>query len=149
MNQMNQTYILVTFLIMCWTFTPFLTKHASKKLNTNEYLIFNHGLCTILVLGYIVYLNYHKSCDIRCLRNLNKNELLFSLVGAITTVLGSVILIKLIKENDASYIMANIHPLVLILTVVVGYFIFNEQITIYKIVGGSIVVGGLLIMNKA
>ena len=61
---MNQTYILLTLLIMCWTLNPFLKKQAAKNLGTNEYMVFNHSLCTILVLIYAGYLMYKKKCDI-------------------------------------------------------------------------------------
>jgi uncharacterized membrane protein len=145
---MNQTYILLTLLIMCWTLNPFLKKQASKKLSTDEYMIFNHSLCTILVLVYLGYLMYKNKCDINCIKKLDKKEFIYSFAGAITTVLGSILLIKLIKEHEASYIIPHIQPLVIIFTIAIGYFVFHEDINIYKIMGGLLVVAGLFIMNK-
>ena len=145
---MNQTYILLTLLIMCWTLNPFLKKQASKKLTAHEYMLFNHSLCTVLVLVYAGYLMYQQKCDVNCLKKLDKKEFIFSLAGAITTVFGSVLLIKLVKENDASYVIPHIQPIVIIFTIAIGYFIFQEDVNIYKILGGLFVVFGLFVMNK-
>ena len=74
---MNQTYILLTLLIMCWTLNPFLKKQASQKLTAQEYMLFNHSLCTVLVLVYAGYLMYQQKCDIKCLQKLDKKEFIF------------------------------------------------------------------------
>ena len=111
-------------------------------------MLFNHSLCTVLVLVYAGYLMYQQKCDINCLKKLDKKEFIFSLAGAITTVFGSVLLIKLVKENDASYVIPHIQPIVIIFTIAIGYFIFQEDVNIYKILGGLLVVFGLFVMNK-
>ena len=77
-----------------------------------------------------------------------KNELIYSLFGALLTVSSSLILIKLLKENNASFIIPQIQPLVIFLTIVTGFVIFKEDLDNYKILGGILIILGMLIMNK-
>lgn len=142
------TYLLITFLVLCWTLNPFLKKQASSKLTSSEFMLFNHSLCTIIVVLYLIYLLYKKECDINCIKKLNYREIAFSIAGAITTVLASLTLIKLLKENQASDIIPYIQPMVIILTITIGYLVFNENITKNKILGGLLVVLGLFVIGK-
>ena len=145
---MNHTLLLIILLTICWTITPFLKKQASSKLSSSEYMIFNHGLCTILIVVYFIYLLYNNKCKIDCIKKLNSKEIIIISLGAITTVLASLVLIKLLKENDTSDIRPYIQPCVIILTILIGYFIFNENITKYKILGIILIIVGLLVIGK-
>ena len=145
---MNNTYILITFLVLCWTLNPFLKKQASGKLTSDEFLIFNHGLCTVVVVVHFIYLAYQNKCDINCIKKLNHKEILYSIAGALTTVLASLALIKLLKDNDATDIIPHIQPIVIILTILIGYFIFKENVTKNKVIGAALIVVGLFIINK-
>jgi len=145
---MSNTIFLVLILSLCWTLNPFIKKQASSKLSSSEYMIYNHGLCTILILIYFGYLLYYNRCDINCIKNLNNKDILYSFAGALTTVSASFLLIKLLKENQTSDVIPYIQPIVIILTLLIGYFIFNENLTKYKILGGILIVMGLLVIGK-
>jgi len=74
--------------------------------------------------------------------------MLYSILGAITTVMGAIVLIKLLKDNDASSIIPQIQPVVILLTILLGYALFNESMTKNKIIGGLCIICGLYIINK-
>tara|TARA_Y100000385_G_scaffold285332_2_gene345061 strand:+ start:148 stop:591 length:444 start_codon:yes stop_codon:yes gene_type:complete len=145
---MNNTYLLLFLIVICWTVNPFFKKKGATKLSSQEFMFFNHFLCSILIICYFLYLLYKNECDINCLKKIDRKELAYSVIGAIITVISSLLLIKLLKENDASYIISQIQPLVILLTIIVGYFIFHETLNINKIIGGLIIILGLIIINK-
>lgn len=145
---MNRTHLLIILLVLCWTINPFFKKLSAKKLNSEEFMFFNHFLCSIIIIVYFIYLLYNKQCNVKCIKKLDRYELIYSLLGALLTVSSSLILIKLLKENNASFIIPQIQPLVIFLTIVTGFVIFKEDLDNYKILGGILIILGMLIMNK-
>ena len=111
-------------------------------------MFFNHFLCSILIIIYFMYLFYNRQCSVKCLKNLSKFDLMYSVVGALLTVISSIALIKLLKENEATFIMPQIQPIVIFLTLLIGLFIFKEDLNNFKILGCILIILGLLIINK-
>ena len=69
-------------------------------------------------------------------------------MAAFTTVIASLMLISLLKRNDASYVIPHIQPVVIILTFIFGYMLFNENINYKQAIGACLIVGGLYVINK-
>ena len=145
---MNRTHLLIILLVICWTINPFFKKLSAKNLNSEEFMFFNHFLCSIIIILYFIYLLYNKQYNIKCIKKLTRYELIYSLLGALLTVSSSLILIKLLKENNASFIIPQIQPLVIFLTILVGYIIFKEDLDNYKILGGILIIFGIFVINK-
>jgi len=147
MNQMNVT--LMVLLIICWTLNPFLKKTLSNKIPAGEYMIYNHCICSILIVVYTLVLIYFHKYDITAFNGLTIRDGFVSLLGAITTIASSVFLIRLLQENDASYIMPHVQPCVMLLTMIIGLAFFNEELTMNKIIGTVLITGGLVFLNKS
>jgi uncharacterized membrane protein len=145
---MESTYLLLILLILCWTLNPFLKKNGPKQLSSEEYMFFNHLLCTIIILFYFFYLFFNNKCDIACINKISNKELIYSIFAAGITVLSSLLLIKLLKNNDASSIIPQVQPAVLLLTILIGYLIFNEKLTKNKVIGGSLIITGIYFINR-
>ena len=128
-------------------FKSLFKKKSSRHLNSQEYLIFNQLLCSILVAIYFLYLWKNNQCSINCLQKMTRDEMLFSFAAAIVTLLSSIILITLLKQKDASYLIPHIQPLVIILTIVLGYFLFGENISKYHFIGGCLIISGVAVIN--
>lgn len=146
---MNTIFLYILIIVLCWTFNPFLKKTVMKKLTASEYFVVNHFVITVFVLFYFFYLFNNGKCDINCLMNLEKKEVMYLILGAVTTILATVMLLYLINLKDVSYVIAHIQPVVIALTVVVGYMFFSENITKTKIFGISLVILGLVLMNMS
>ena len=144
----NNTLILLGLLVICWTLNPFLKKMMGSKLPANENMLFNHTLCSIIIVTYTVYMILNHKCDISNITSLSKKDMLLGVITSIVTVASSLLLIKLLQENEASHIMPQIQPCVLLLTLLVGCTIFNEKISRNKIRGSFIIVSGLVVINK-
>ena len=139
--------ILILLLVLCWSFNPFLKKKSASNLNSQEYLIYNQFLCSILVFLYFIYLWKNNKCSVNCLKKMSSNEIIYSLIAAFVTLLSSIILITLLKQKDASYLIPHIQPLVILLTITLGYFMFGENITKHHLLGGLLIISGVAVIN--
>lgn len=146
----REAIILFVIVILCWTSNPFIKKKVMKngKLNTDEYFVLNHIVVTLILVGYFVYLFKNRKCKTECIKTLNKSDILYILLGAITSILGARLLLTLIEQNDVSFMVANIQPIIIALSFVIGYMFFSENITTYKIIGVSLVILGIIFLNK-
>jgi len=78
---------------------------------------------------------------------LTNKEIIFSVFGAITSILSSLVLINLVQNNDISFIIPQIQPIVIVFTVLCGYLFFEENINYTTIVGILMITSGLYIIN--
>ena len=144
--------ILIYFIlvVLCWTLNPFIKKVILKKnkISTDEYFVINHFIITLMLIGYFIYLYQNKKCSPNCLTKLNRYDLLYILFGALTSILGARLLLSIIKHNDISFMVAHIQPLVILMTFIIGYLFFTENINIYRIIGGGLVILGIILLNK-
>ena len=102
-----------------------------------------------LILGfYFFYLFKQKKCSPNCFRNLGKFDYLYIILGAVTSILGARLMISIIKSEDISYLVASIQPMIIGLSFAIGYMFFSENITISKIIGVTLIILGLIFMNK-
>ena len=72
---------------------------------------------------------------------------LISLVGFISYILSFLLFTNIVVKFNLSYIMPISSGLVQVITLISGFFIFNEQIKIKGIIGAFIVIIGIIIMN--
>ena len=114
----------------------------------DEYFVINHFVITVLLIGYFIYLYQKRECSPNCIKQLTRYDCLYILLGSITSILGARILLYLIKTNDISFMVAHIQPLVILLTFLIGYLFFMEKMSMYRILGGVLVIVGLILLNK-
>ena len=141
-------YFYIFIIVLCWTLNPFIKKVLLTNVGKSEYLVINHVFITLFVLIYFLFMFSRNKCDINCIRNLSKREIGLLTLGAISSLLGTLMLIHLISYSDVSYAIAHIQPIVISLTLIIGYLVFNEALDTYKVIGISLVVLGLIILNK-
>ena len=53
----------------------------------------------------------------------------------------------LVSRDEVTFIMPNVQPIVLLIGAIIGYFIFNESMRFYKILGIFLVVIGAVFIN--
>ena len=68
-------------------------------------------------------------------------------LGGIITVITSLLLIILIKEHRVSHIIPQIQPMVIILTLIIGYMFFKETLTKLQLFGIFFIIIGLTFIN--
>ena len=147
-----QSLVLVYFalVVLCWTFNPFIKKVIMKKgkMNTDEYFVLNHLVVTVILVFYFAFLFKNRTCNTECLKSLDRYDYFYILLGALTSILGARLLLTIIQQNDVSFMVAHIQPIVISLTFVIGYLFFSEKLTLNKIIGVSLVILGIIFLNK-
>ncbi len=143
-------YVYLGIIVLCWTLNPFIKKLVlkSKKLNTDEYFILNHIFVSVILLFYFYTLFKKKKCSILCLSKLDKFDYLYIFMGALTSILGARLLISIIKTEEITFLIAHIQPMIIALTFLIGYMFFSEHVTPMKIAGISLIILGLIFLNR-
>lgn len=136
----------ILLLTILWGIAPFFKKIASKNLETNEYLILNHCMITIILIVFVIYLLMSKKCSIDCIKKMNTPEIIMLIIGGFIGVFSSICLIHLIKNYDINMVMPYLQPLVIIATAIFGY-LFKEQISREQLIGFAIIILGIIIAN--
>lgn len=70
-----------------------------------------------------------------------------SLIGFISYILSFLLFTNIVVKFDLSYIMPITSGLIQVLTLLSGFFIFNEVISTKGIIGVSLVICGIIVMN--
>lgn len=143
------TYFYIFVIVLCWTLNPFIKKQVMKKMDPNEYLIMNHSVVTIILVFYLVYLLKKKKCDFNCIKQLTGGDLGLLLIGGITTILATLMLVYLVSTSEVSYVIGNVQPIVIALSIMLGYLFFKEKLGLTKVIGLSFIIVGLVLINKA
>jgi uncharacterized membrane protein len=143
------TYFYIFVIVLCWTLNPFIKKQVMKKMDPNEYLIMNHSVVTIILVFYLVYLLKKKKCDFNCIKQLTRGDLGLLLIGGITTILATLMLVYLVSTSEVSYVIGNVQPIVIALSIMLGYLFFKEKLGLTKVLGLSFIIVGLVLINKA
>ncbi|MBT6326558.1 MAG: EamA family transporter [Bdellovibrionales bacterium] len=148
---MINIYFYLGVLILAWTLNPFFKKKLMSKLNNEELFFINHIVITVFILLYFLYRYKCNKIKLDCINKLNsfsRNEIFLLIAGAIITVIGARLLPYLLEQNkDVSYIISHIQPVVIMLTVLIGYMFFKEKITLTKLLGVIFIVIGLIVIN--
>jgi uncharacterized membrane protein len=144
--------ILIYFIVVvtCWTMNPFIKKIILKgnKLTTDEFFVINHFVITIILFGYYIYLFKTKRCSVQCVKRLDRYDGMYILLAALTSIIAARLLLNIIRSRDISYMVANLQPLIILSTFVVGYLFFKEKISLYRLLGGVFVIIGIILLNK-
>ena len=146
----NIFYLYLAIIIICWTANPFIKKIVlkSKKLNIDEYFIINHIVVSLIIMVYFYTLFKKKKCSLLCLSKLDKYDYLYIIMGSLTSILGARLLISIIKTEEITYLIAHIQPMIIALTFLIGYMFFSENITATKVLGISLIILGIIFINK-
>ena len=141
------TYFLLGLVIISFVLNPFSKKKASSHLTSQEYFLVNHFMITILAVIYGIYLLYNQKCDINCLKKMTRGEVIWSIFAAFLGIIGSVALIMLIQRDEITFIMPNVQPIVILIGAIIGYFAFQESMSIIKITGIAFILFGAVFIN--
>lgn len=79
--------------------------------------------------------------------NMNFGISLISLTGLVCYLCSFLLFTRIVVMFDLSYIMPIVTGIVQVLTLVASKIIFKEEISLYGIIGASMVIIGILVMN--
>ena len=141
--------VYLIILIFAWTINPFVKKIITKKIGVNEYNLLLTFFLFIFTLIYYSYLYYKKKyIDLSSLKKLNLKDLGLILFTALNTLLIFVVLCLLINMTEISYLIPQIYCLIIALTFIISYLVFNESFSIKKGLGLFFIIIGIIFLNN-
>ena len=142
-------YLGMFLVVFCWVLTPFLRKIVLKKANSIDFFMVTQFIVLLyIVLTFIVLkIRSPSNYNFKSILNLNKKEISVLFLAALATYFSSIALIWLLKYNEATQIMPQLQPIVIILTILAGVFIFKEKVSFMESVGVGFIVLGVIILN--
>jgi drug/metabolite transporter (DMT)-like permease len=141
--------VYLIILIFAWTINPFVKKIITKKIGVNEYNLLLTFFLFIFTLIYYSYLYYKKKyIDLSSLKKLNFKDFGLILFTALNTLLIFVVLCLLINMTEISYLIPQIYCLIIALTFIISYLVFNESFSIKKGLGLFFIIIGIIFLNN-
>ena len=144
---MVSTYLLMVLLILSFTLNPFLKKQASQNVTATEFALIYQSMAIIFVIFFIIYLIKGRSCSITCFKKMSKQDFIWTILAVFTGLIGSVLLLYLIKKEEVSYLIPNVQGIVILLGALIGYFIYKESFNKFKIIGILLIFIGIISIN--
>ena len=86
--------------------------------------------------------------NISSIFNLSNREKLIFVLAAGATFFSSIALINLLKYNEATQIIPQLQPLVIILTIIIGMCLFGENVNNMEKLGILFIIIGVILVNK-
>jgi len=139
----------LAIVLICWTISPFIKKFfLQQNLTANEYMVTNDLLVTFLTLCYLSFLLIRDKYDYKKVYHVVKDNFKLYFLGGLCTFLGALLFIYIISKEEASTAILYTSPIVIALTVIVGYLFFNEKMSLNKIIGSVLIVLGLVTIQN-
>ena len=126
---------------------PLVEKHILRTIDADAYIVLAVISVATLCLGYI-FAGYHARIlgDLQKLNETPSMYLLIALCALAVFIVGNYIHLSLIRENKA-YMVASIISCYPIVTAVLGYVFFNENVSVSHVVGIVMIVAGATILT--
>jgi drug/metabolite transporter (DMT)-like permease len=141
--------IYLIILVISWTISPFIKKLVSKKMGVDEYLLVSTTIFFIFIWLYYLYryIFLKKTLNFGVLKNFKIDDYAFLLFVVLNSVLSVIIFLKLINMTEVSYLIPQVQCIIIALTFIIGYMIFNESFSIKKGLGIFFIILGILFVN--
>lgn len=146
MNYILYFYLLL--IVISYTLNPYFKKNICKNIPNFTYILMNHITISILLLLYSTYLLMNNKFNMGNIKSLSYKQYLLLLGGGITSLLGSLMLINLVRMGDVSYIVPHIQSFVMLTVLIFGVLFFKEKLTLNKLLGVLMITLGLYFINK-
>ena len=148
MNNLS-LYFGMFLVVICWVLTPFLRKIVLTTANSLDFFICTQAIVLFYIILTFLFLKFRNpnNYNFQSILNLNKRQIIMLFLAALGTYFSSIALIWLLKYNEATQIMPQLQPIVIILTILAGIFIFKEKVNFMEGVGIFFIIIGVIMVN--
>ena len=127
--------------VIFWSLMPLVEKSIISSFTSLELSLLRYFMAGLIaIVLYLVCGKYH------LLVKYDSNTLCKMGLVTILGYLGLVLNYNLLNKYDANYVFAIVYPLTLISLLAFGYFFFDENINIQRIVGILIISFGIIVV---
>tara|TARA_B110000114_G_scaffold176007_1_gene206175 strand:- start:274 stop:705 length:432 start_codon:yes stop_codon:yes gene_type:complete len=138
--------LLLGVVIICWSLKSFLKKKGLQKFSALEFYCIEYFFYLIPIIIYLIYL--YKQTNFTFIKKINKEDVNYFLLTIFIGTIGGLVFIHLLKNENVTYLISSILPGEIVLTLILGYFLFKENINIYQLFGIFLVLAGITCINK-
>ena len=148
-KEMKLLTVYLIILVLSWTISPFIKKMVSQKMGIDEYLLVSTTVFFIFIWLYYLYryIFLKKTLNFGVLKNFKIDDYAFLLFVVLNSVLSVIIFIKVVNMTEVSYLIPQVQCIIIALTFIIGYLIFNESFSIKKGLGIFFIILGILFVN--
>ena len=148
-KEMKLLTVYLIILVLSWTISPFIKKMVSQKMGIDEYLLVSTTVFFIFIWLYYLYryIFLKKTLNFGVLKNFKIDDYAFLLFVVLNSVLSVIIFIKVVNMTEVSYLIPQVQCIIIALTFIIGYLIFNESFSIKKGLGIFFIILGILFDN--
>ena len=142
-------YFGMALVVICWVLTPFLRKIVLTTANSLDFFICTQAIVLFYIVLTFLFLKIRNPTDynFKSILNLDKKQIIILFLASLATYFSSIALIWLLKYNEATQIMPQLQPIVIVLTILVGILIFKEKVSFMECIGILFIISGVLIIN--
>ena len=141
-------YGLLASIIIGWTLNPFMKRQAMGNLSGFDYFVVNFILTGFFAALVWVLLVKMGKCQVNVFRPMKPVQIAWALGASIITVMTGISFIYLVKNYEVGTILPQVQPGVIVLTVMTGYCLFGESLSIWKGVGVGCIILGMVLINR-
>jgi uncharacterized membrane protein len=132
------SYSLLAVVVGCWTLNPFFRKKAQADYSIDGFALWNSIQCTLAIgaLGTARGAAFGAYVPSR-----------WMLASLVTTVASTYALVMLLRDNNASWVIPQTQPLVLMLTAVTGRVVFQERLSARQLLGVLLIIAAVVLLQ--
>ena len=138
--------LLVLVVVVCWTFISFFKKKSLQKFSPLEFYCIEYFFYLIPIILYLTYL--YNETKFSFIEKIDKTDIQNFILIILTGTIGSLVFTYLLKNENVTYVISSILPGEVVLTLILGYFVFQEHINNYQLLGIFLVLMGIMCINK-
>ena len=136
---------LIFILVLSKCIKPYFKKKLVNNFSIVEDMIMYNFIFFIFPLIYYIFYEKNTITNIVNKLDINNSKIIFIYLGMITFEM--IVSNNLIKNNDITILKNISRGLNVILTPIVGYFLFNNKISFNTIIGSFFIMIGIYIIN--
>ncbi len=135
--------ILIIFAIISYTLYGVFASRASGKIDVNLSTVIFNGLGAILPL--IVFTFYKISKGEKLIDTTNSG-IIYSVLAGVSIAVFGVLLMKIFEKGGLSYVMPLVYGGTIILTSLIGWLLFKENISGIQLFGIAFIIVGITLV---
>ena len=139
--------LLIILLTLINSSKPYIKKYISTSLNIHEFLLLNNVSISLFLFISVLYNLTNNKNTYENIKNLNMYQICSIIIFSLLTIGSTFIFSKLNKENT-TIVNTIIKLFSNVMVIIIGLFIFNEELTKKQLLGIIFCGIGIYLTNK-
>ena len=151
-NLLIMNHHTVLFLILClsilYAFHPIILKSICKGVDIKNIILIKLLITSLIGVGIYLYLIINDQKQLKEILNCNKKTAITLFFLILLEYVAISIYLKTLKHSDVSWTVPILEGGIILFSVILAYILFNDNITINKILGILLIIIGIYVVYK-